>query len=78
MLNAKKAREKVDSVLRAEELKEFDQIMNQIERAVDTVNYRLVLEKVISKYIWGKLDELGFKVDEFRNTSGNLVTVIWW
>jgi hypothetical protein len=78
MLNAKKAREKVDAVLRAEELKEFDQIMNQIERAVDTIKYRLVLEKVISKYIWGKLDELGFKVDELRNTSGDLVTCISW
>lgn len=52
--------------------------MNQIERAVDTIKYRLVLEKVISKYIWGKLDELGFKVDEVRNTSGDLVTVIRW
>ena len=76
MLNAKKAREKVDSVLRADELKEFDQIMNQIERAVATVNYRLVLEKTISKYIYSKLDELGFKVEELRNTSGDLVTRI--
>ena len=78
MLNAKKAREKVDAVLRADELKEFDQIMNQIERAADMLNYRLVLERVISKYIWGKLDELGFKINECRNTSGNLVTVISW
>ena len=76
MLNAKKAREKVDSVLRADELKEFDQIMNQIERAVATVNYRLVLEKTISKYVYSKLDELGFKVEELRNTSGDLVTRI--
>lgn len=78
MLNAKKAREKVDAVLKAEELKEFDKIMNQIERAVDTVNYRLVLEKTISKYIYSKLDELGFKVEELRNTSGDLVTRISW
>ena len=78
MLDAKKAREKVDAVLRADELKEFDQIMNQIERAVATVNYRLVLEKTISKYIYSKLDELGFKVEELRNISGDLVTRISW
>ena len=62
MLDAKKAREKVDFVLRADEIKELDIIMTQIEEAVANLKYTVIIENAISKYVCNKLDELGFKV----------------